>query len=178
MAKKKQFKLSRSSRKKIAKFGPYVACGLAGLILGAAAVSGWAASKNQSNLVWAADNTVKIPTGLQKYLQSQDDCKEYRGTGSPTGIGLWGVYQVSRERFAKISYGCSGSLTNYIMAVKISNQWQLLPPTEYFAPFNDATDRGVGAIPHCHMVEKYKIPSDIESFCIKSDGSAQPNNLK
>lgn len=178
MAKKRKFKLSKRQRKEFRKLVPYFLVGLLGIIIGIAVVSAPFGNKNPENLVWAADHTVKIPKDLRNYLQSKDDCKEYRGTGSPTGVGLWGVYQVSRNQYAKISYGCSNSLSNYIMAVKMDGKWRLLQPTEYFAPFNDAADKRVGAIPHCAVVEKYKIPSEIESFCIKPDGSAQANELK
>lgn len=124
-----------------------------------------------SNLVWAADGSVSVPRDLRTYLSNQNDCKEYRGNGSPNGIGLWAVYQVEASKFAKIAYGCSSSLSSYIMAVKTEQGWQLLPPSEYFA---DAPgDNSKLFLPKCQFISDYKISKNIEPFCIESDGSAK-----
>lgn len=179
MAKKSKFKvkLSKKQRKKLISIGLPVLAGLFGLILGVVATKFLLVQKSPSNLVWPADNTVKVPKDLRKFLESQDDCKEYKETGSPRGVGLWGVYQTSKGQFAKIAYGCSWNLSSYIMAIKQKGVWQLLQPTEYFAPFKDGVDPSKGALPFCAVVETYKIPKDIEPFCIQPDGSAKSNEF-
>lgn len=111
------------------------------------------------NIVWAVDETVKVPKGLRQALLELDTCKNYRGADSPSGVGLWGVTQVEQDKFAKITYGCSWQLTSYIVAVNNGKTWQLLQPTEYFAD----TAQGV---PSCAVVTKYKIPPALEAFCV------------
>lgn len=120
------------------------------------------------NLVWSIDETVIIPADLKKMLLELDDCKSYRGTDSPKGVGLWGVMQVEQEMFAKIAYGCSWELTSYILAVKIDKNWLLLKPVDYFAD----TAQGV---PSCKVVADYKIPPTIESFCSNDKGELMRN---
>lgn len=129
------------------------------------------------NLVWAADKTVKIPSDLMEFLRTRDDCRGYRGTNSPTGVGLWAVYQVSHERFAKIAYGCSLNLDLYIVAVKEKNRWVLIPPTDYFAG-GDADKLDTSFLPKCTWVDKYQLDKSFESFCIEADGSARTNEIK
>jgi hypothetical protein len=126
-------------------------------------------------LVWASEHTVTLPKDLRTFLEQQDACRDYRGPNTPTGIGLWGVYQTHNNHFAKIAYGCSWSLTSYVMAVKDGKQWKLIPPKEYFAPFSDGANQSQGALPLCSELDMYNIPAAIESFCIKADGTAQAN---
>ncbi len=180
MAKKKRFKLklSKKDRKKLASIAIPLLAGLFGLVVGASLVSFLSSSRRPSNLVWAADNTVKVPKALRKYLATKRDCESYRGTDTPRGVGLWGVYQVSKKQYAKIAYGCSWNLSSYVMAVKQQGKWQLLEPAEYFAPFKDGVDPTHGALPHCSVVEKYNIPAELEPFCINADGTATANQKK
>lgn len=84
---------------------------------------------------------------------------------------------MSKNRYAKIAYGCSWNLNSYIMAVKPKDSWLLIKPADYFAPFHDAVNPSQGALPFCTQLEMYKIPKDIESFCINADGSAAANTL-
>ncbi len=177
MVKKKKLKLSKKQRKQLKSVAVPIAIGIAGLLVGIVATKILASTHTPANIVWAADKTVKVPEDLRRYLDTKNDCKAYRGTDTPTGVGLWGVYQVSKSQYAKIAYGCSWNLTNYIMAVKHEGKWQLIEPTEYFAPFKDGVDPTKGALPYCAVVEKYKIPNAIEPFCIKPDGNAQSNQL-
>jgi hypothetical protein len=177
MAKKKRLKFSRKQRKQIVRVGLPVLAAALGLFIGVGATNLYKGRRAPQNLVWAADKGVKVPNNLRKFLETKNDCKAYRGTNTPTGVGLWGVYQVADGRYAKIAYGCSWSLNTYVMAVKQKGAWQLLKPTEYFAPFKDGLDPTKGALPFCTMVEKYKIPHDIEPFCIQPDGSAKSNEL-
>lgn len=177
MAKKKKFKLSKKQRKQVLALGIPVLAGIAGLIIGISAITLISYQLKPSNLVWAADKTVSVPKGLKTFLENKDNCNEYRGKGTPDGIGLWGVYQTSKGQFAKIAYGCSWNLDSYIMAVKYKGSWQLLPPIGYFAPFKDGVDPAKGALPLCEVIKKYGIPKDIESFCIASDGSAKLNDI-
>lgn len=174
MAKKKR-KLTKKQRQKLRSLALPLITLMLGLLVGIQMTKIIGTSKTPSNLVWAADNTVKVPVSLTDYLLTKDDCKHYKGSGSPKGLGLWAVYQVSGDTFAKIAYGCSWNLSSYIMAVKLGKSWTLLPPTEYFAPFNEGNDPRTGALPQCSILEKYKIPKSIESFCINADGSAKNN---
>lgn len=126
------------------------------------------------NLVWKANDSVNAPADLVKFLRAQDDCKNYQGTNTPRGVGLWGIYQTSKGKFAKVSYGCSTNLSTYIMAVKDNGKWQLLPPTEYFASQSTAAR----FLPKCSFIDKYKIDSSIEPFCIEADGTPRENKLQ
>ncbi len=176
MAKKKKFRPTKAQKRQLQQLSILIATGFGSLLLG---IGGTKLLSNRTaprNLVWAADNTVQVPKDLKQFLLTQDTCKNYRGKNTPTGIGLWGVYQTSKKSYAKIAYGCSWNLTNYIMAVKSGGKWQLLEPAKYFAPFA-STSSGSGVLPYCRALEQYKIPKDIESFCIKPDGSAEANSL-
>ncbi len=140
--------------------------------------SSWLSAKNQpSNLVWAADSTVKLPSGLKPFLLKQADCKSYIGSGTAKGVGLWAVYQVEKDQFAKIAYGCSSMLNSYIMAIKQSGKWQLIPLNEYFATSDASTRPGSSGLPKCSQLAKYKISKAIESFCINDANQPQPNAI-
>ncbi len=180
MPKKKRFKLklSKKDRKKLASIAIPLSAGLFGLMIGVVSTKYLINRQNPTNLIWSADNSVKIPRDLSKFLATKKDCKAFRGPNSPDGIGLWGVYQVSKDQFAKIAYGCSWNLSSYIMAVEQNGKWELIKPTDYFAPFKNGVDQSQGALPNCSIVEKYNIPSDIEPFCINSDGSVLSNSRK
>lgn len=177
MSKKKKIKLSRAQKKQLYKFGVLSGVGITGLMLGIVTTVFLYHSNRPRNLVWASEPSVKVPKDLRKFLEARNDCEHYRGTNSPTGVGLWGVYQTTQSKFAKIAYGCSWSLSSYIMAIKQAQGWILIQPTEYFAPFKDAVDPSKGALPYCAAVEKYKIPGDIEPFCVQADGNAKANDI-
>lgn len=170
--------LSKKQQKRLKKILPPIGIGLLGFFTGIVGTVIISSRHTPANLVWAADANVKMPKDLRTFLENRNDCHEYRGAGSPTGVGLWGVYQVSRDRYAKIAYGCSWHLSSYIMAVRQKHDWQLLRPAEYFAPFKDGINPSQGALPYCSVIERYKIPDEIESFCITNDGSAQSNSIK
>jgi hypothetical protein len=175
---RKKKKLSKRQRQKLLNIVIPMLVVLASLLIGSAITLILKNTERPSNLVWAADNTVQLPGDLTRFLRQQKHCEQYRGTGSPTGVGLWGVYQVTHDKYAKIAYGCSWSLSTYIMAVKQGKTWRLIEPTEYFAPFKDgANAEEKGALPYCVQLEKYRIPKDTESFCISTDGSAKSNEL-
>ncbi len=174
---KKKYKITKRHKQKLRQIGLPLSALLLGLLIGILVPKVLSKNNTPGNLVWAADNTVKVPGDLTAFLESQNSCQHYRGSDSPTGIGLWGVYQVSQKKFAKIAYGCSWGLDPYIMAVKQNNSWQLLQPADYFAPFKESPDGRRGALPLCTVVQKYKIPKDIESFCIQVDGSAKSSDL-
>lgn len=177
MASKKKrstrIRINKNRRAQLVKWGVPFVVGFVFLNIGIVGTRFLDSRISPGNIVWAADETAKIPTDLRKFLNNRDDCQNYRGESTPTGVGLWGVYQVSGGKFAKISYGCSWSLTSYKMAVKQSGDWILLLPTDYFAPF--AGSNSAGALPYCKVIDNYKIPKDIEPFCIKDDGSAISN---
>ncbi len=174
---KKHIKISRKQRQKIRKISLPLLLVLIGLLAGTVTTLIIVhSSKPAQNIVWAADSTVKVPGGLRNFLETQRGCEHYKGSDSPAGIGLWGVYQVSHDKFAKIAYGCSWSVSPYIMAVLQNNQWQLLKPTDYFAPFQGSIDQRQGALPYCAILQKYKVPKDIESFCITADNTAIAND--
>ncbi len=175
MAKKKKSRISKQQRKRVAKYAQPALAGFLGIIIGVTATTFLAGIQSPANLVWAADKTVKIPKDLREFLSTKDECKTYRGAELPGGVGLWGVYQVSKNSYAKIAYGCSWNLSNYIMAVKNTQGWQLLQPVDYFAPFKEGVDPTKGALPFCAVVDQYKIPKNIEPFCINPDGTAKAN---
>ena len=174
---KKATNFLKKHKKPLLKFGLPIGLVLFGLIAGYLG-TGWVASISQpKNLVWAAEAQVKVPGDLKSYLQKRNDCKDYRGVGTPTGVGLWGVYQVEKGQFAKIAYGCSWTLTSYIMAAKQNNKWFLIPPTEYFAASDPSAARGSSNLPKCTELTKYKINKTIEPFCIDAANQPQPNSL-
>jgi len=125
-------------------------------------------NQHPQNLVWASDSRTKIPPDLISYLQDRKDCQASSNKAS-AGVGLWGVYQVSKGRFAKVAYGCSTNMTLYIMAVKTAKQWQLLQPSTYFSV--------TGFLPKCAQIDQYQIDKSIEPYCIKDDGSARANEV-
>ncbi len=171
-------KLPRSRQKQLKKASKPLVIAVVGVLIGIAGTRLVQSLSQPANIVWAADDTVQVPRDLRKFLLDYDnECEAYKGKDSPDGVGLWGVYQVSKDQYAKIAYGCSWALSNYIMAVKASGEWQLIQPAVYFAPFKDGIDPTKGALPYCSVVQEYKIPGEIESFCIMPDGTAKPNEL-
>lgn len=172
---KPTIKLSKKQRLQLKTYGLPLLVGLLCLNVGIVGTRLFEARQNPRNIVWAADATVNVPSSLRNYLKDKDVCHNYRGVNTPTGVGLWGVFQVSQNKFAKIAYGCSWSLSTYVLAVHEKSGWKLLEPAEYFAPFNGSSS--TGAIPHCSVLEQYKIDKIIEPFCISPDGSARPNEI-
>ncbi len=139
---------------------------IVGVIAGAAGMTLFVHNKpyNQhpKNVVISADDTVSAPPDLIDFLRRQDTCQGR--------VNLYSIYQVSANKFAKLSYGCSTSLSSYIMAVKNNSHWQLIPVSEYFST--------TGFLPKCIQVEKYQIDKSIEPFCIKENGMARNNGIK
>lgn len=176
---KKKPRFNKKQRQQLTKYLVRFGIPVFGLVVGLGIGVVWVniitSRRVPQNLVWAADNTVKVPKDLQKFLLKQNDCRSYKGAGSPTGVGVWGVYQVAQDKFAKISYGCSINLNLYIMAVKQSGHWALIQPTEYFA--NVDTLSGNGYLPKCEVLAKYKITKNVESFCVQADGVGRANDL-
>lgn len=121
-----------------------------------------------ANIVWAIDETVKVPADLKKMLLKRDDCRDYRSAGSPKGVGLWAVVQVEQDSFAKITHGCSWAVSNQAIAVKQQQGWLLVPAIEYFSD----TLQGV---PSCTAVVKYKVPITLEGFCLNDSGKLSKN---
>jgi hypothetical protein len=176
MAKKKtRFKLKLNKRQKAMAWTIAVptAAALIFLFVGIVGTRLIDGNTRPRNIVWAADKTVTVPSDLKSFLLKQDKCQNYRGKDTPTGVGLWGVFQMSQGKYAKIAYGCSWNLTNYIMVVKDKDGWKLLDPSAYFAPFASTTSTGV--IPLCKVLDQYKIDKSIESFCIDASGTAKVN---
>lgn len=141
-----------------------------GLITGILLVTSRPYDQHPNNVVIAADSNIQIPEDLVSFLNRQNKCVGYRGPNSPKGVGMWVVYQLSRGKFAKISYGCSANLNTYIMAVRLDNKWQLIKPTDYFG--------NTGFLPKCLQLEKYQIDASIEPYCVKDDAMARPNGVK
>jgi hypothetical protein len=113
-------------------------------------------------LVWGIDETVSVPKDLKKDLEisSKDDCKDYRGTDGPDGVTLFAVQKVNND-FAKMSYGCSDTLSFdvSIVAVKKDGKWELIQPVEYYE-FN---------MPKCAVMDKYGIDRSNESECVSEE---------
>ncbi len=127
--------------------------------------------KDNNVKVWTVDKTVKMPKGLEGYLSanSQNDCRGYRGTGSPTGVAIFAIEKSVGDDYARMAYGCSDNLTapSGIVAVKENNKWQLIQPVEYYAN---------GEAPLCGQLDKYKISKQAEPKCVNDKGRAQDNN--
>lgn len=124
------------------------------------------ANYNAKNAVVLADSSVKPPAGLVDFLKKQDGCKGQKS------IGIWSIYQTSENKFAKIAYGCGVSLESYIMAVKQSSGWILIPVNQYFLPAKDGGSvSGYG--PSCDIVAKYFIDNSIEPVCVTKLGQSK-----
>lgn len=177
MANRLKFRIRLTKRRKVlirSIVVPIVVC----LICFCAGVFGTTfliARSHPVNIVWPADKTVNVPSDLRNFLLKQNVCNDYLGKDTKRGVGLWGVYQISQDKFAKISYGCSLTLTNYAMAIKQKGGWSFIPPAEYFSSFADT--QKTGALPLCSQLEKYKIDKTVESFCIDANGTAKANEL-
>ena len=132
-------------------------------------------NKDSENVkVWAVDDSVVIPSGLESYLEknSDDDCKQYRGTDTPDGVALYAIQANVDNRYVRMSYGCSDNLIEEvtIVAVKQDNgDWTLIPPTEY---------SGSGENPLCQQLEKYNINKIAEPECEDSKGKIQENSIE
>lgn len=165
---KQLFRLWKQHKKRIKRYGTPLVFGVAIFLLGMFTQKTYLAGHQPLNIVWAVDKTVKVPQDLRQTLEKRDDCNNYRGADQPGGVGLWGVIQVEDNKFAKLSYGCSLTLTSYMLAVKQDNKWVLLKPVEYFSNTS-------GGVPVCTMITKYNIPGTIESFCTNDKGDVVKN---
>lgn len=161
-------KYFKRHKKIIKRFGIPLVAGVFLFLLGTRVQLINSERKQPSNIVWAIDSTVKIPTGLRKMLLSQNICKDYRGNNSPPGVGLWGVVQVEQQSFAKIAHGCSWTVSSQILAVKQKNTWVLIPPIEYYSDT-------VAGVPNCAAIVKHKVPISLEGFCLNDAGKLTKN---
>lgn len=172
MAKKKsrmkQFKLSKKQNATLRRIMYPVVIAVVFACVGYIGAMYTHGRKQPDTLVWAADASVQIPKDLKNFLQNKNDCNDYLGEDTRRGTALWGVYEVSQEKFAKISYGCAFSLTNYVFAIKTEGQWKLIPPAEYFES---------GSLPLCSQLEKYNIDKSVEAFCVDAAGTARANAI-
>lgn len=176
MTKTKKLKLSKKHKKQLQKYLIPAIFGIGALLIGIFGTRIYINNSRPKNIVWAADKSIKIPLSLRKYLHSRDDCKDYKGKGTYSGVGLWGVFQVSGDKFAKVAYGCSWNLKNYVMIVREKNKWEILSPDEYFAPYKGSSSSG--ALPYCSQIVKFKINNEIEPFCIDENDNAKTNEIK
>lgn len=133
-------------------------------------------NKQPNNVVWSIDESVAIPSDLRRTLDKQVGCESYRGPGTPSGVGLWGVQQIEQDKFAKVVHGCSWSLDGYVMFYRENKLWQKIDPKVYFAPSQSGSGRS--ALPNCSVLEKYSISQSMEAFCIQSNGKAKANAIK
>lgn len=174
MAKKKR-KLTKQFNKLKIYWKPAVLIVLSVLV-------GWllhASSNNQEhpkNLIWAIDETVNVPRDLKRVLQKQNVCQSYRGPNTPQGVALWGVQQISKDKFAKVVHGCSWALESYVMLVKQDSEWQILEGKNYFA--DGLGNSGRSSLPKCEVLETYGIDQTIEPFCIDKNNKAKINSIK
>lgn len=176
MAKKKKFRITKNQRTQLVASCVVVMSLTLGFIAGHF-INKLSTARQPKNLVWASESGLKVPPDLNSFLLGQKPCHN-SGPGQTTiGVGLWAVYAVSHNEFAKVAYGCLVTLTSYVVAIKLNNSWQLILPAEYFAPFKDTDGQRSGALPFCTVLQKYKIPKDIESFCVASDGTAKSIDL-
>src|SRR5437870_1913386 len=96
---KKSLGFNKKQKQWLLRLGRLPAVLLLGLLIGYGAHNYLANNQRPKNLVWAADQTVSVPSDLISFLSKRDDCKNYRGLGTVTGIGLWSVYQVEKAQF-------------------------------------------------------------------------------
>ncbi len=106
---------------------------------------------------------MKVPSGLKAYLEkdSKNDCKEYMGTGSPTGVALFAVKKSVEGKYAEMVYGCSDNLINgtTILAVYHNGAWKLLQPTHTYA-----TDKANGEY-RCKVLNEYDLHDVLPGPC-------------
>jgi hypothetical protein len=171
---KRRPKLNKRQRQQLQRFGLPI------LLLLIGGLTGWFIKTlitdaiQPDNIVWAIDESVKLPSDLRYTLMRQDRCQAYRGPGTPKGVGLWGVQQISQGRLAKVVHGCSWNIEGYLMVVKDNGRWQILEAKDYFASKSNASQ---GSLPRCEILGKYKIDKAIEPFCISSKGQARANTI-
>ena len=125
-------------------------------------------NNNPTVLVWAADKNVKVPDGLVSYLERKHDkdCRDYKGTGSVSGVALFSVYETHQNRLAKMSYGCGDNLTRYIVAYKENGSWSLTRPTHYFIDVKPVSEDDTPLrLPECSFLSKHDFPSSFEPDC-------------
>ena len=131
-------------------------------------------NNNPTVLVWAADKDVKVPAGLVSYLErnSKDDCRDYKGNDSVTGVALFSVFQTYQDKFAKMTYGCGNNLTSqndgYLLAVKDGIKWKISRPTHYFVPLKDKSS----VLPDCNYLYSNDVPASFVPICANYNGSA------
>lgn len=176
---KKRFKLTKQRRQhlttRLRRVGLPLLWLAIGVSLGLVGRTAFTKPVMSANLVWAADSTVQLPNDLKQFLDHQNTCQAYRGPDSPTGVALWGVYQVADKRLAKVAYGCSIDLKLYIMAIKQNQTWSFIPPTDYFASVDAIS--GNSYLPKCEVLTKYHITKTMEAFCVEADGHGRANEL-
>lgn len=116
---------------------------------------------DQTVLVWAADKNVIVPDGLVSYLEKNDryDCKNYKGTGTVTGMALFSIYETYGNRLAKMTYGCGNALTQpegeVLIAYKKEAKWQLLEPARS---------------ENCDVLNELDIPASFVKQCTGTNG--------
>lgn len=165
----KRFKyFIKKYRKQLIQFGLPILLVVAAFFIGAARQQYIYEHTQPDNLVWAVDAGVVIPDSLKTMLKQRTDCEMYRGADAPKGVGLWAVTQVEQNAFAKLSYGCSWSLSNHAVAFKVGQSWQVIPPEQYFS---DTTQ----GIPLCTAVVTYKVPAKVDGFCSNDEGKLTKN---
>lgn len=161
-------KLLRKHRKALIRYGVPVVLVLIAFYSGAAYTRYRIAHTQPKNIVWAIDATVPVPDSLKSVLMKRTDCTSYRGNNAPVGVGLWSVTQLEQQRYAKLTYGCSWSLSDHTVAVEQSGKWTVLKPGDYYADPNQG-------VPLCTAVVQYKIPPTLEGFCANDSGKLTKN---
>lgn len=101
------------------------------------------------------------PADLVSFLQ-QDDT----GCSSSGSAGYYKIIKVVPNRFAEMTFGCDGYTSQqkdsaYIIAMKLSDGWALLSPT------NNVNEQGV---PSCLLVDMFRISKNLSSQCYENTG--------
>lgn len=150
----------------------YVAAGITfGLILGFF-IFGQQTQPGYS-VVWAHNNSFKIPTGLYSFLleNGEDDCTDYAGTGTGKGTTLTTVHEVVDGRYAWIDIGCE-SISNQTADFPVvyhDGNWRIISAARYHVWDDDGN-----SYPDCGVVDEFEISKQFAPQCLEVKPSNDP----
>jgi hypothetical protein len=151
-------------------------------VIGAAALwvicKSYAKDRSPEGIVLVADDTVKAPKDLIKFLEkdTRDDCKDYKGTNTVQGVSLVSIYQVVQDKYAKVAIGCSVNLGDGFPVIKTQTGWDLISGAAYYVAYlDDQAQPGESTIyPRCSIIDKHKVSKEFEPLCLEDHGETTP----
>jgi hypothetical protein len=180
--KSKENKQQRMAKKKQNINKTLVLVAVVSALVGAAAL--WAICKSYpkdhspEGIVLVADDTVKAPKDLIKFLEkdTRDDCKDYKGTNTVQGVSLVSIYQVVQDKYARVAIGCSVNLDDGFPVIKTQTGWDLISGAAYYVAYTPSRDepRESTIYPRCSIIDKHKISKQFEPFCLEDHGEETP----